>query len=163
MIPVVTEISPILGLTLLELAEYLTILAGSGSVFIGCAIIWVHCRQHNLQIKANSADLVTRIREDWSMSRNPEFGKFLQKLTNGTVTANDPMIPPFIRVLEKVAIFVEEDTITENHAKEFFGANLKHIIDNKPVHDYLKDKWAEKPHPHFTNLKELLDKSKTWN
>ena len=163
MIPVVTEISPIFGLTLLELTEFLNIVAGVGSIIIAGAIICVHWHQHRLQIKSNSADLITRIREDWSMSRNPEFGKFLQKLAKGIVTANDPMIPPFIRVLEKVAIFWEEGTLTKNHVKEFFGANLKHIVDNKPVHDYLKDRWAEKPHPHFTNLKKLLDKSKTWN
>lgn len=158
----ITEISPIFGLSLLELVEILDIIAAFSAGIVAGAILFVHRRQHNLQIKANSADLVTRIREDWSMSRNPDFAEFLKKLGNKSVEDGDQMIPRFVRVLEKVAIFADEGTITENHVREFFGGNLRHVTGNKPVHEYLKNEW-EKPCPHFTKLQKLLEKSQRWD
>ena len=154
-----TDISQTFGLTLLELMEIMTVVAGIGSSCVAVVVLFVHLRQHKIQIRATSADLALKMLEYWSESRYPDFAEFIERLHASKVAEDDPKIPLFLGALEEVAIFWKEGTITDNHVKEFFGPDLRGILKNDPVHNYLKERHKGST---YANLWELLGKSRGW-
>ena len=150
----VTDISPIFGLTLLDLMGILTVVAGVGSLIIAGAIIVVHIRQHGLQVKIASAHLSLKMLGFWTWSVDKGFAKFADKMHAGTVKEGENGIQQYLDILEEIATFWKEGTITYNHVKEFFKPELETIPKNEPVMLFLKEKEKEGA---YGNLGELLN------
>ncbi len=154
------EISPIFGLSLLELAEH-AILIGIGIALtasvIAMAGLIINTIQTKRQTKVSSSNLILKLLEPW---RKHEFITALSSMHNGK---NDTkQVEKFVNQMEDIAIFWKDKTITDNHAKEFFGANLKFIRDDEFIKNYLKT-WIEKnPKYYFVNLTKLLKKVEKW-
>lgn len=160
------EISPIFGLTLLELAELVTIativsgIAAAIGVILSTITI-IRSRLENIhQNKVSSANLILELLEPW---RKEEFQKFLAEVADPKITTYDEVkLEKFLNQLEDIATFWKDGTLTEIHVKEFFGSNLKNIQDDKFIQDYIK-KWNDKnPKYYFVNLKKLIEKVKDW-
>ena len=75
----------------------------------------------------------------------------------GKVEETNHMITQYLDVLEEIAVFWKEGTITINHIKEFFKPELEAIPKNEPVIRMLKKKEKEGA---YENLCELLNKLK---
>ena len=78
MFPLVTEISPIFGLTLLGLIELLTIVIAVSSLVVAVIIGVTHWRQQAKQNKITSASLVLKWFEEWD--KNTSFSDMMLKL-----------------------------------------------------------------------------------
>ncbi len=159
------QISPIFHLTLLELAEH-AILTGIGIATVGILIamgtLLINAIQIKKQSKISSANLILELNKPWG--NNTDFKLFLAEISNPNVTKYDETkVEELLNQLENISIFWKDETLTENHVKEFFGSNLKTIRDDKFIQIYMK-KWTDKnPDYYFVNLTKLLKKVKEWN
>lgn len=160
-----TTLSPFFGLTLLELVEY-AILIGIGiattGIMIAMGTLILNLLQIKKQFKVSSANLILELNKPWR--NNIDFKLFLAKISDPNVTEYDETkVEEFLNQLEDIAIFWKDKTLTENHVKEFFGANLKTTRDDKFIQLYMK-KWTDKNSDYyFVNLVKLLKKVKKWN
>ena len=156
------DISPIC-MSLVGVIEFLVaiagVAAGCGSFAVAWIIRQVNNRQHQIQINSASASLALRMREDWSVSRNPQFAKFIGLFHDSKVKAGDDRIRQLLNIMETIAVFWKEGTITEKHVRELFGTDLRDIRKNKPVYDQLKEKYEE---GRYANLWKLVKKSEKW-
>lgn len=157
------QISPIFGLTLLELVEHIAA-AGIGiaivsSIFAMGALI-VSAIQIKKQSKVSSANLILELVKPW---RQKDFQKLLNEIANHDITKYDEgELEKLLNQLEDIATFWKDDTLSEIHVKEFFGSNLKTVRDDKFIQDFIK-KWASKNSDYyFVNLRELIKKVKDW-
>ena len=112
------------------------------------------------QSQISSANLILDLLKPW---RTEGFKQFLGQLADPKVSHYDTnKLEEFLNQLEDIAIFWKDGTLSENHVKEFFGANLKTVHNDKFVQDYMK-KWIDKnPDYYFVNLVSLLKKSEEW-
>ena len=155
----VTEISPIFGMSVTTLIEIATIIGAAVGIGSACIIAWVIrnsnralLRQHK---KMDSAKLSLKILETWSESKHPKFTGFLDRLERSKVTKDDPDINLFLDEFENIAVFRKDGTLTKTHVREFFSTNLKQIRDNPAIRDYLND-LEENCSPLYANLRALL-------
>lgn len=157
------EISTLFGLTLIELVEHVAIGAISIAVTgltIAIASLWVSSKQTANHSKISSANLILELLQPW---RKDDFQQFLEQLHDPKITEyNEVKLEKFLNQLEDIAIFWKDKTLTEVHVKEFFGANLKTVRDDKFIQNYMKP-WIEKnPDYYFVNLTKLIEKVKEW-
>ena len=148
----ITDMSPIFGLSLLELMEWLTIIAGFGSLVVAGAILYTHRGQK----KIASANLVFKYKGAWR--HGGEFIELLGKIKNtgAVVDPNQDYVWPTLDHFEDIAILWNQDVLDFNQVKEFFGTNLTNIKNNDSLMSHLKD--ANKNYSHYANLLELLKK-----
>ena len=160
------EISPILGMTLLELVEWVafaTIAAGfAAAVGIGISIynLITSSNESKKQGKVASANLVLELLKPW---RQDEFQKLIDDIYDPTVTEYDERVMEnFLNHFEDIAVLEKDGTLSTNHVKEFFGANLKAVRDDERIQSYIK-KWTDKNSDYyFVNLRELIKKVDDW-
>ena len=183
----ITEISPIFGLSLLELFEL-------SSLAIPIAIIAAACitgglsywsirqsktdslqnkkqmveskkqmaKQLKLQNNIASAQLAWNILEYWRESKHEGFTDFLKKLHRSEIDPNDENIGVTLNIFEDIAILWHEKTLTDNHVKEFFGNPLRDIRESPIMQEKIKKVSAQKPELFFANLRPLLEKTREW-
>ena len=152
----VTDISPIFGLTLLELVEWVTIMAPVISAMAVGALLLIHYRQHGLQQRLISAQLSLKMLEHWEDDKHKNFADFMERVANSEVEEDNPYIGNYLSVWEEIAVLCNEGTITKNHRKEFFEPDLKAMHDNTVVCGYLKKKHTKTT---YHNLWKLMEKT----
>ena len=162
----VTEISPVFGMSLTALIEMATIIGavvGIGAAAIIAKVIHdsnMRLLEHHKNLlrqqkKVDSAKLSLRILETWGESKHPKFTGFLDRLERSKVTKDDPDINLFLDEFENIAVFRKDGTLTQTHVREFFSTNLKQIRDNPVIQDYLNE--LENNHSSmYDNLRALL-------
>ena len=160
----ITEISPIFGLSLLELLEMATILipfaiAGSAGVTGWFSYKSIQqskkqmAEQLDMQNRIASANLVTKYKGAWRVGG--EFTAFLGKIKDPDmkVDPTKPIVYSTLDHFEDIAILWHEKVLDFNQIKEFFGTNLSHINNNKSLMACVC-----KDDKYYANLRELLEK-----
>ena len=150
----VTEISPIFGLSLLGILEILTLIVGFGSFCVAFVIWRTHCHQK----KIASANLVYKYKGAWRV--DVKFTDFLVKIKDPKAKV-DPKKDPVYSTLdhfEDIAILWNQDVLDFNQVKEFFGTSLDDINNNKSIMACLHDLNKTSENQYYTNLIELLKK-----
>lgn len=112
------------------------------------------------QNKVSSANLILDLLTPW---RKEDFQKFIDQINDPNITQYDEgKLEKFLNQLEDIATFWKDGTLTDEHVKEFFGANLKAVRDDQFIRAFLK-KWNDKnPKYYFVNLLKLIEKVKDW-
>ena len=158
------DVSLFFGMSPVGVFEFLGLIvgiaAGLGSFAVALVIRHVNNRQHKIQINSASATLALRMREYWSVSRHRKFAEFITLLHDSKVEAGDGRIRQLLNIMETIAVFWKEGTITDKHVRELFGTDLRDIRKNKPVYDQLKEKYEE---GRYDNLWKLVEKSNKWD
>ena len=160
MVPMITEISPIFGLSLLGLVEttVLSVIVGA-IVGIGSSVIiayTIHKRNKELleqQKKVNSAQLALKLLESWNKTN--VLMQMLLKMEKPNVKFTDEndvhyMLAPF----EDIAVLRKDGTLTETHVREFFGRDIVRINANKSIMKILNEYHKEDPIHNYNNLKK---------
>lgn len=150
------EISRLTGLMFVEIVEIAVIVA-SGIAAIG--LIVTMFKSHK-QSKTDSALLILELLNPWGMK---DFKQLLSQMADPNITKYDETkLEEFLNRLEIIAVFWKDKTLTETHVKEFFGANIKTVRDDKFIQAYMK-KWTDiNPNHFFVNIIELTKKVKKW-
>lgn len=159
-----TDISPVFGLTLIELIEDAVI-----TVFVGIAAAVIvsvmshldNKKQVKLHAKVESARLARELHSSWR--NNAEFQSILAKVNNPDITAYpEDEAYPFLDKFEDIATFWDDDILQDKHVRSLFGANLKKI--RKDDHLLLYITMAQQENPRtFIYLQKLLKKSEEWD
>ena len=159
----VTDISPIFGLSLVSMVEWVAI-AIFVSVAVTSGLSYWNIRQTKKtmeqQAKIDSARLSLQLLESWSETKYPKFAAFADRLYENNVKGDEAEIPQYLNELESIAILWEEGAITENHVEQFFGGDLKAISDCKPVCDYMKE---NRRGTTYGSLWKLHQKAAKWD
>ena len=161
----VTEISPVFGMSLIALIEMATIIGAA--VGIGSAVIIARVisnsnrallRQHR---KVDSARMIRELHGPWR--NNDRFKEFLQDLNSPQViTYDSEIVGQFLNRFELIATLLEDGTINEFHVRSFFSANLKTMRSDRFILDRIAE--AQKINPRtFMYLVRLFEKSEKWN
>ena len=176
----VIDISPILGLSLLELVEGATIaipfaIAVSAAVtgFFSLRSIRqskAQARQSQIQItkqlemqnKIASAQLAWKLLEYWREEKHEWFRVLLVKIRESEIKSDDLQIGTVLNIFEDIAIWWQEGTLTDNHVKEFFGNNLRDIRENQVMQDRIKKGINLNSELFFVSLHHLLEKTREW-
>ena len=146
----------------MELVAILTIVAGFGSLGVAAVIGVVHWLQHRRCVKATSADNIRWMLERWTERNDSNLRDFLDLLSTSEVEKSDPYLPQFLSMVEDIAIFWNEGTITNDHVERFFGITLKHANTNQGIWDYLKEE-SKRGTRLYPNLRKLLEASSKWS
>ena len=168
----VTEISPVFGMSLTALIEIATIIAAVVGIGAACIIaIVIHNSNKNLlehhknlleqQKKVDSAKLVWDLTISWS--NDEKFKKFLDDLLDPAVTKYDlDQTYASLELFETIAIMWESGLLQEFHTRAFFSSNLRSIRTDKFIQDLIAKE--QKGHPRtYMYLMTLLEKSKEWD
>ena len=158
----ITEISPIFGLSLLELVEYAVIGALIVSIVTLIVVGYDNRRRHELQVKSTSAQLALKLLEEWCGINT--FTKLIFKLSKPNMQFKDEKDGVFfvLTKFEKIAILRRDKLLTKTHVQEFFGMDLVRIRANESIMKILDEYHNENEDHNYNNLKELLDDSKEW-
>ena len=176
----ITEISPIFGLNLLELIEWIMI-ATPIAIIISAIVTGVFSyrsinqsktqakqsreqidTQLKLQNNIASAQLVWSILEYWREEKHDGFTNFLMRLHRSEIKEDDRVIGVVLGIFEDIAIWWKEGTLTDNHVKEFFGNPLVDIRDNKIMQERITKSSKKNPDFIFVNLRALLEETLKW-
>ena len=179
MISLITEISPIFGLSLLELLEIAPILI-SIAILVSAAMTGIFSyksikqskaqmiesraqvtEQLKLQNKIASAQLAWKLLEYWRDKKHSEFTDFMEELYNSKVNKDEPRIADVLQIFEDIAVFWDDKSLTENHTKEFFGHPLRIIRESQIMQDRIKSASADSDFI-YANLRPLLEKTVEW-
>ena len=158
----VTEISPIFGLSLLELVEYAVIGAFIVSAATLIMVGYDNDRRHKLQVKSTSAQLCMKLLEKWES--NNTFAKMILKLEtlHTEFTDEDDNVHFVLTKFEDIAILNRDELLTDTHVREFFGKDIVRIAANKSVMGILDEYHNEDVRNNYNNLKEMLKTSEKW-
>lgn len=122
----------------------------------------IHCDQKKQQTKIDSAKISMDLLAPWR--NNLQFTDFLERISKSSISDNDrEMIRETLGQFENIAILWKDEVLTENHVKEFFGANLKDIKTNTVMMEYFDKVRDKNPNYYYINLAELFEKYETWN
>ena len=152
----VTDISPIFGMSLLGLVEWIAIIPMIISIGVVLALMFIHRNQHGLQQRLVSAQLSLKMLEYWDPLKHEDFANFVELVSNSEVGEDDHYIGNYLSIWEEIAVFCNEKTITNTHMREFFKPDLKAIHDNTVVCGYLKKNHTKTT---YHNLWELMEKT----
>ena len=116
--------------------------------------------QTKRQSQVSSANLILQLLKPWGTM---PIKQLMGQIMDPKIEQYDEyIVEEYLNHLETISVFWKDKTITENHTKEFFGANLKLISNDKFLNEFLK-KWIEKnPDYYFINLRELIKKVDEW-
>ena len=168
----VTEISPVFGMSLIALIEMATIIAAVVGISAACIIAGViHISNKNLlehhknllrqHKKVDSARMIRELHDPWR--NNAKFKEFLRDLNNPQVTTYDSeIVGQFLNRFEIIATLLEDDTINEFHVRSFFSANLETMRSDRFILDRIAKAQKIKPRT-FMYLVRLLEKSEKWD
>ena len=168
MISLVTEISTIFGLTLLEMIEY-TMFLIPGAIIAAAGItgtfslisILQNKKNLEMQNKIASASLIHKHLEPWD--KNKRFKQMILKLeTPNAVFTDEDQVHFVLAKFEDIAILRQDKLFTETHVQEFFGRDIVRIGANESVMKILDEYYNEDRIHNYNNLKKLLDDSKKW-
>ena len=180
MITLITEISPIFGLTLLGMMEIavLSILVGATVGIVSSLIVAYTIHKRNIalleqQKKAssdtleqqriiNSAKLSILFLEYWKEEKHERFQEYLKKIRKSKINILDREISTILTIFEDIAILWKEGTLTDNHVKQFFGNPLRDIRDNAIMQDRIKMISKHEPDFILVNLRALLQETVKW-
>ena len=161
----VTDISPIFGMSLTALIEMATIIGaavGIGSAGIIARVI----RNSNRallrqQKKMDSAKLVWDLSIPWS--NDEKFKRFLDDLLDPAVTKYDlDQTYASLELFETIAIVWKSGLLQEFHMRASFSSNLRSIRMDKFIQDLIAKEQKENPRTYMY-LMMLLEKSKEWD
>ena len=156
----VTDISPIFGVSLMALIETATITALIASGMVAGVIYFANWRLLRQQKKVDSARLARELHSPWR--NNKEFKMLLARINDPTVTAYDSIeIEGFLNRFESIATLWADGTLNDFHVKSLFSANLKTICSD----DYIKARMEKlrTANPNtFSHLVKLLKESEKW-
>ena len=106
------------------------------SIIITTATFLVFTQFVGTQNRSLSANLILQLLKPW---RTESLKPLLADMFNPNVTEYDEnKLEEYLNQLEDIAIFWKDKTLTDNHVKEFFGANLKIVRDDKFIQNYMK-------------------------
>ena len=141
------------------LVEVVEIAATIG-IGIATVSLIVTAYKTNKQSKVSSANLILEILKPW---RKDPFKKLLKEMADPQATyCDESKLEEFLNQLETIAIFWKDKTLSDNHVKEFFGANLKLVRDDVFIQSYMKTWITKNPDYYFVNLKKLIKKVNKW-
>lgn len=133
-----------------------------GPIAIGIVALVIYGLRQKKQTKIDSARLSMELLRPWKNS--PAFIDFLRRVRSSQINNNDEVLIRRTLVLfEEIAILWKEGTLTENHVKEFFGADIKDIENNDLMTEYFKELRKENPNYYYVNLAKLFKASKKWD
>ena len=163
MIPVVTEISPILGLTLVEMAEWIAIAIMISATVTGVFSLWSirqsksHIsKQLKIQIKINSADLSLRMID---VVRREDFREILGKIRDGkSGELKDNEIGKVLNHYEYLAEFEKDDLLNFDHVLHQHGRNIKMLYDDHVVKQQFDEAREKNLEYNYVNLANLFTK-----
>lgn len=122
----------------------------------------IHCEQKKQQTKIDSAKISMDLLIPWR--KNDTFTNFLEDISNSTIRpGNENMIRETLGQFENIAVLWKDGVLTENHVKEFFGANLKDIQANTVMMTYFYKIRNKNPNYFYVNLAELFKKYQSWD
>ena len=160
-----TDISPILGITLLEFIDAATI--ASICVAIGifgsiAANVYLSHKERGQTRLAESARLAIELQKEWK--GESEFTSIVGKLKErgADFSGERPNVGYVLGVFEDLAILWRDKTLTETHVREFFGRDIVRIGANESVMAILDEARQKNPKNTYNNLVKLLEASKTW-
>ena len=168
-----TEISPMFGLSLLELVEWFTILTPI-AIFTAAAITgvfsWWSIRQSNKRMaeqlesqnKIASAKLILELLKKWDGRNTLTLMIYKLEKPNAEFTDKDDGVHFVLGIFENIAILRKDGTLAETHVREFFGTDIVRIDANESVMGILNDYHHEDTEHNYNNLKNMLDDSKKW-
>ena len=126
-------------------------------------IVWHNSRrQHILQVKITSVQLVLHFLEYWKDAKHEEFQEALKRIHESKIKKDDHAILPVLTIFEDIAILWHEKTLTDNHVKEFFGNPLRDIRDNEIMQDRIKKESKSESDFILVNLRALLRETVKW-
>ena len=160
-----TDISPIFGLSLIELIEWGAIIGAiigvGASCIVAAAIRKGSKEQLALQEKVESTKLARELHSSWR--NNAEFQDILAKINNRDITMyRAEEAYPFLNKFEDIATFWNDDILMDMHVRSLFGANLKTIRKDDHLKLYIIVAQQKNPRA-FIYLKKLLQKSEEWD
>ena len=175
----VTEISPVFGWTLLELLEIAPILI-SFAILVSAAVTggfsYKSIKQNKIQMIENrvqvaeqlklqnkiaSAQLTWKLLEYWRDEKHSNFTDFMEELYDSKIKEDDPRIADVLQIFEDIAVFCNDESLTENHTKEFFGPPLRIIRESQIMQDHIKKVTADS-NLIYLNLRLLFEKTLEW-
>ena len=157
----ITEISPILGLNLLELIEHTVILVFGVSIGTLIGVWYWNFKQHKLQVKSTSAQLALKLVEKWH--NDLLFSEITFDLGTEDIQFTDKdKVNPVLAVFEDIAILKRDKLLTETHVREFFGREIVRINANVSIMKIIDDFHKRDVKHNYNNLKEMLEDSKKW-
>lgn len=115
--------------------EILIPLASSG--FLVDALLVIHHRQHALQRKMVSAQILHKLLEHWDTHNYKRFVDMTKIISNPRTDVSEDILHTYLGHWEGMATFYKEGTLTKSHAK-FFEPYLQDIRNNKVVWGCLK-------------------------
>lgn len=139
------QISPILGMTLLEHLDIYIIIGALGSVIIGGVIGGTYLHQRHVQKKLDSARLVLEL---LIPLRTDEFRQCQVRLRKGDSFAVDEWKTWRIRYLGHLdlicGLHYYDKILTKRHMDEQFAALIKDVWDHEETRQYIQHKEQEK-------------------
>ena len=133
---------------------------GLSSFFSVCALRHAQSESARLANVA-SANLIIALRKPWSKGH---FKAFLTDVQKGiSLEGRESEIEGFLNQMEKIAMFMEQETLKEIHVKELFASHFKLIIENKYIRSYYNNKRKENEKYFFTNIAKVLAKIEKWD
>lgn len=130
-----TDLSPILGLTLMEPLDYL--LAGVGPAIIAGVILYTNRRQLSRQTKVDSARLVLDID---NQMRTPEFREVLNQVQSGWAKEFEDEeykvhLLRYLTIIHTICIFHRDDVLTETAMTDNYDYTIETFDNNDYIHD----------------------------
>lgn len=150
-----TDISPVFGLTLIELGELTAVTIGIGLASI-ITLLYIHHRQHGLQQKLVSAQLSMKMLKHLDENGHKKFTDPDALQPASEILENNTGVDGYLEIWEEIAVFREEGTITKTHMKKFFEVDLCTIRNGSVAYDHLKDKHTK---TKYHNLWKLLEET----
>ena len=167
MIPVVTEISPILGLTLLGMVEWIAIAIFVSAGVTGVFSLW-SIRQSKAQVskqletqnKIASANLIIKYLKHWD---DKDFDEVIVKIEDANAEFSHKHDVTFVlAVFEDIAVLRKDRMLTDNHIQNFFGRDIVRMRANKSIMKIINEYYDKDPVHNYNNLMELIKDSKDW-
>ena len=161
-ITMVTEISPVFGMSLIALIETATITALVAGGMVAGAILSINYLLLKQRQKIDSINLALRLYEYWDGSKWPTFANFLDKLKNSKVAETDKAFNSSLDRFEEIALCSEIGALQDEHVKELFNGNLRQLRHDPVIQGYLK-RLDDADSSVHTKLRRLLKKAEQWD
>ena len=146
-IPIVTEISLIFGLTLLEYLDLLGVAGLLTAVFTAIFLYVSTTRKSKIESANISLKLLQIGREDM-------YRKIFEKIRNAK-KLEEQEIKDLLRYYEYVAEFLKDKVLSYDHVFHIHGKNLKLMYENDEIRKVF-DKATQNSNYSYVNLRDLF-------
>ena len=158
----VTEISPVFGMSLIALIETATMAALVSGGMVAGVVLFINYLLLRQRQKIDSINLALKLYEYWDESKWPTFANFIDKLKNSKVAETDKAFISSLDRFEEIALCSEIGALQDEHVKELFNGNLRHLRHDPVIQGYLK-RLDDANSPVHTKLRRLLKKAEQWD